>query len=150
MVFQIPVAAWRRAWGKEVQWQGQSRIQLKGRLQGLTLLLRQWCVHTKGTHDDCLLENPTHIYLHITERVTGIYLHPGDRSCWPLWMSERKTGSSWGRVWPCWRTSSFNLNPWDLSNTGLLNMQDIPANMRPPTHIQQRTAKSWFSQRRCT
>jgi hypothetical protein len=44
---------------KKVQWQAQSAIQLKGRFQGLTLLLRRWRKHSqKGTHD-CPLKDPT-------------------------------------------------------------------------------------------
>jgi hypothetical protein len=38
---------------KEVQQQGQSGIQLKGRPQGLTLLLRLWSSNKKGTYHDC-------------------------------------------------------------------------------------------------
>jgi hypothetical protein len=30
----------------------------------------------------------------------------------------------------------INLDPQDLSNTGPPNRQHIPADMRPPTHIQ--------------
>jgi hypothetical protein len=33
---------------KKVQWQAQSGIQLKGRSQGLALLLRLWSAHKKG------------------------------------------------------------------------------------------------------
>lgn len=44
---------------KEVQQQGQSRIQLKGRPQGLTLLLRLWSTHKKGTYHDCPPNDPT-------------------------------------------------------------------------------------------
>jgi hypothetical protein len=42
---------------------------------------------------------------------------------------------------------SINLDPQDLSNTGPPNRQHIPADMRPPTHIQQRTARFVFTQR---
>jgi hypothetical protein len=31
---------------------------------------------------------------------------------------------------------SINLDPQDLSNTGTPNRQHIPADMRPPLHIQ--------------
>jgi hypothetical protein len=40
---------------KKVQRQAQSGIQLKGRSQDLTLLLRL----TKGTYHDCPLKDPT-------------------------------------------------------------------------------------------
>jgi hypothetical protein len=45
---------------------------------------------------------------------------------------------------------STNLDPQDLSDTGPPTRQHTPADMRPPTHIQQRTARSGFSQRRYT
>jgi hypothetical protein len=44
---------------------------------------------------------------------------------------------------------SINLDPRDLSNTGPPNRQHTPADMRPPTHIQQRTSRS-VSIQRCT
>jgi hypothetical protein len=31
---------------------------------------------------------------------------------------------------------SINLDPWDLLNTGLPHRQHVPADMRPPTHIE--------------
>jgi hypothetical protein len=39
---------------------------------------------------------------------------------------------------------SIYLDPLDLSNTGPLNRQHTPAEMRPPTHIQYRTSRSVF------
>jgi hypothetical protein len=44
---------------KEVQQQAQSGIQLKGRSQGLILLLRLCSAHKKGPIDDCPLKDPT-------------------------------------------------------------------------------------------
>jgi hypothetical protein len=43
--------------------------------------------------------------------------------------------------------ASINLDPQDLSNTGPPNRQHKPADMRSPTHIQQRTSGSVFIQR---
>jgi hypothetical protein len=45
---------------------------------------------------------------------------------------------------------SVNLDSQDLSNTGPPTRLYTTAVMRPPTHILQRTARSGFSQRRCT
>jgi hypothetical protein len=45
---------------------------------------------------------------------------------------------------------SINLDPQSLSNTGPPTKQHTPADMRHLTHIQQRTAKSGFTQRRWT
>jgi hypothetical protein len=45
------------------------------------------------------------------------------------------------------QTILINLDLQDLSNIGLPNRQHIPADMRPPTHIQQRTAVSALIQR---
>ena len=45
-------------------------------------------------------------------------------------------------------TISTNMDPWDLSDTEPPTRQHTPADMRPPTHIQQRTTKSGLSQRR--
>jgi hypothetical protein len=42
---------------------------------------------------------------------------------------------------------SINLDPRDLSNTGTPKRQHTPADMRPPTHVQQRTSGSVFIQR---
>jgi hypothetical protein len=40
----------------------------------------------------------------------------------------------------------INLDLQDLSNTGPPNRQHIPADMRSPIHIQQRTAGSFHSE----
>ena len=45
---------------------------------------------------------------------------------------------------------STNLDPQDLSDTEPPTKQHTPADMRPTTHIQQRTAGSGLSERRCT
>jgi hypothetical protein len=45
---------------------------------------------------------------------------------------------------------SFNVDPPDLSDTGTPTRQHTPADMRPPTHTEPRTAGSGFSQRRCS
>jgi hypothetical protein len=42
---------------------------------------------------------------------------------------------------------SVNLDPGDLSNTGPPARQHTPADMRPPTHIQQRSVRFGFIQR---
>jgi hypothetical protein len=44
----------------------------------------------------------------------------------------------------------INLDPRGFLNTGPSNRQHTPADMRLPTHIQQRTEGSVFNQRRCT
>ena len=40
---------------------------------------------------------------------------------------------------------SINLDPQGFSNTEPPTRQHTPADMRPPTHIQQMTARSGFS-----
>jgi hypothetical protein len=45
---------------------------------------------------------------------------------------------------------SINLDLQAVIDTGLPNRQCTPGDMRPATHIQQMTAGSGFSQRRCT
>jgi hypothetical protein len=45
---------------------------------------------------------------------------------------------------------SINRGPHDLSDTGPPTWQHTLANMRPPTYIQQSSAGSGFSQRKCT
>jgi hypothetical protein len=89
---------------KKVQWQTQSGIQLKGRSQGLTLLLRLWDAHKKGPIMTALQKTQQAV-----ERVRCRYLHPtnGQKQLTPvveLGMAER----SWGEGWSDSRTSSFN------------------------------------------
>jgi len=45
---------------------------------------------------------------------------------------------------------SINLNPRDLSDTGSPTRQNTSADLRSPTHIQERTTWSAFSQTNCT
>jgi hypothetical protein len=56
---------------KKVQGQAQSRIQLNGRSQSLTLLLRQWSTHKKGSIMTAFQETQQ-----AAERVRCRYLHP--------------------------------------------------------------------------
>jgi hypothetical protein len=52
---------------------------------------------------------------------------------------------------PIGRTAvSTNLDHQDLSDTEPPTRQHTSSDMRPPTHIQQRTAGSALSERRCT
>jgi hypothetical protein len=44
---------------------------------------------------------------------------------------------------------STNLDPRDHSDTKLSTRQHAPGDLRPPTHIQQRTDWSGLSERRC-
>jgi hypothetical protein len=56
---------------KKVQQQTQSGIQLKGRSQSLTLLLRLWSTHKKGPSMTALWKTQQ-----AAERVRCKYLHP--------------------------------------------------------------------------
>jgi hypothetical protein len=74
---------------KKIQGQAQSGIQLKGRSQGLTLLLRLWSAHKKGPIMTALRKTQQ-----AAERVRGKYLHPsnGQKQLTPiveLWKAER-------------------------------------------------------------
>jgi hypothetical protein len=65
---------------KKVQRQAQSGIQLKGRSQGLILLLRLWNTHKKGFIMTALQKTQ-----HTAERFRCSYLpQPMDRSSWGL------------------------------------------------------------------
>jgi hypothetical protein len=55
-------------------YKAQSGIQLKGRSQGLTLLLRLWSTHEKGP-----IMNDLRKTQQAAERVRGRYLHPTNR-----------------------------------------------------------------------
>jgi hypothetical protein len=45
-------------------------------------------------------------------------------------------------------TVSTNLGPWGLTDTEPQTRQDTTADMRSPTHVEQRIARSWLNQRR--
>jgi hypothetical protein len=44
---------------------------------------------------------------------------------------------------------STNLNSQDCSDTKAPNRQNVSAYMRPQTHIEQRTARPWLSEKMC-
>jgi hypothetical protein len=76
---------------KKIPQQAQSEIQLKGRIQGLTLLLRLWSTHKKGPIMAALQNNQQ------SERVRCRYLHPtnGQKQLTPvveLGKGERSCG----------------------------------------------------------
>ena len=89
---------------KKVQWQAQTRIQLKGRSQGLTLLLRLWSAHKKGPS----MTTPWKTQ-QAAERVRCRYLYPtnGQKHLTPV-VELGKAERSWGEGRPCRRTSSLN------------------------------------------
>jgi hypothetical protein len=69
---------------------------------------------------------------------------PCDWIRWKLGEAEEEGDPVGGPAVP------INLDPRDLSDIAPPTRQHIPTDMRPPTHIQQRTSGSGFSQRRCT
>jgi hypothetical protein len=77
-----------------------------------------------------------------------ICTQPMDRSTWPLLLNKGrlKEAEEQGNL-VGGPAVSINLDSRDLSNTGSPNRQYTPADMRPPTHIQQRNARSVFIQR---
>jgi hypothetical protein len=89
---------------KKILRQAQSGIQLKGKCQGLTPLLRLWGTHKKG---------PIMIALRKTqqaaERVRCIYLHPtnGQKQLTPV-VELGKAERSWEEGWSSRRTTSLN------------------------------------------
>jgi hypothetical protein len=94
---------------KKVQQQAQSGIQLKGRSQGLTLLLRLWNAHKKGPSMKVLRKTQQ-----AAERVRCRYLHPTNAQKRLLPVVE--LGKSWKKLrrrGPCRKTSSLN-NSWPL------------------------------------
>jgi hypothetical protein len=76
---------------KEAQWPAQSGIQLKGRPQGLTLLLSLWYAHRKGPIMTALWKTQQAI-----KRVRGRYLHPtsGQKFLTPVF----ELGKSWKKL----------------------------------------------------
>ena len=101
----------------------------------------------KGTYHDCPPEDPTsswkiQMQIFAPNQWTEVADHCG-------WIRDKLEAEEEGN--PVERSAvSINLDSWDLSDTGTPTRQHIPADMKPPTHIQQRTAGSGFSQRRCT
>jgi hypothetical protein len=87
----------------------------------------------------------------LRESDADIYTQPMDRSQWPCgWIREKleeaeEEGDPIGRP-----AVSTNLDPQDCSNTEPPTRRHTPSDMRPPTHIQQRTARSGFNERRCS
>jgi hypothetical protein len=84
------------------------------------------------------------------ERVRCRYLHPsnGQKLLTPVaelrksWEEAEEEGNPVGGP-----AVSINLDPQDLLDTGSPTRQHTPADMRPPTIIQQRAAGSVFIQR---
>jgi hypothetical protein len=84
------------------------------------------------------------------ERVRCRYLYPanGQKQLTPVVELEKAEKEAEEKGDPVGRPAvSINLDSQDLSNTGQSNRCHTPADMRPPTHIQKRTARSVFNQR---
>jgi hypothetical protein len=101
---------------KKVQQQTQSGIQLKGRSQGLTLLLRLWNTHKKV---------PSMTALQSTQQAAEIvryrYLNPtnGQKLLNPMVLFREKLEEAKEEGNPIGESEvTINLEPRDLSNTG--------------------------------
>ena len=82
---------------KKVQWQAQSGMQLKGRSQDLTLLLRLWSAHKK--EPSMTVPRKTQ---QAAERVKCSFLHPTNvqKQLTPV-VELGEAGRSWGGWQPC-------------------------------------------------
>jgi hypothetical protein len=126
---------------KKIQQQPQIGIHLKGRSQGWALLLRLWSTHKKRNLPWLPSERCNK---QLKDSDADFCTQPMDRSCW-------QARRSWGVGDPVGGPAvPINLDSRDLSNNGPPTRQHMPADRRPPTHIEQSTARSGFSQRRYT
>jgi hypothetical protein len=75
---------------KKVQRQAQSGIQLKGRSQGLTLLLRLWNTHNKGP----IMTAPERPNKQLKESDADICTQPMDRAADPCGALGEKLGKA--------------------------------------------------------
>jgi hypothetical protein len=65
----------------------------------------------------------------------------------PLWLNREKLEEAEEEVGPRGRPAvSTNLNSQDLSDMESATRQHTPVDIRPPTHVHQRTAGSELSQ----
>jgi hypothetical protein len=106
-------------------------------------------VHSqKGTYHDCSLKDPTSSdKSQMQIFAPNQWTEAADLCCF----IRGKLEEAKEEVIPIGGPAiSINLDPRYLSDTATSTRQHTPADMRPPTHIQQRTAWSGFSQRRCS
>ena len=73
-----------------------------------------------------------------------IYVQPMDRSWEPLWWEKLEEAEE-EELKEEDQQSQITWNSQDLSDTEPPTRQHTPADMKPPTHIQQRTARSGLS-----
>ena len=103
----------------------------------------------KGTYHDCSLKEPTSSSWKSQKQIftPNQWTEAADLCGWIRGKLEddEEEGDPVGGP-----AVSINLDPWDLSYTGPPNRQHISADMKPPTHIEQRTTRSGFSQERYT
>jgi hypothetical protein len=117
---------------KKVQKQAQSGIQLKGRTQGLTLLLRLWSTHQKGS----IMTAPWKTQK-AAESDAYICIQPMDRSSWSLLLNRGGWKKLRRRAVPQ-KDQQLQLI-WTPAISQTLDHQTVqhtPADMRPPKHIQ--------------
>jgi hypothetical protein len=88
---------------KKVQWYVQSRIQLKGSSQGLTILLRLWCAHKQGPGITAFQKTQQAAEW---VRCRSLYPTNGQKQLTPV-VELGKAERSWGG-WSCRRTSNLN------------------------------------------
>jgi hypothetical protein len=128
---------------KKVQWQSHvSKAQ--GEVSRLNSIMEAMEPSQKGTYHDCLPKDPTSSWKSQVQIFAPNQWTEAEDLC--VWISGKNLeGNPVGGP-----AVSINLDLWDLSHTGPPTRQHTPADMRPPPHIQLRTAGSMFSQKRYT
>jgi len=133
---------------KKVQWQGPKWDPAQGEAPRPDTITETMGHSQKGTYHDCSPKDPTSSWKSQMQIWAPNQRTETAEPCG--WIREKleeakKEGNAVGGP-----EVSINLNPWDRLDTGSPTRQHTPAEMRPPTQIQQRIPGSVFSQRRCT
>jgi hypothetical protein len=122
----------------------KSEIQLKGRPQDLTLLLRLWSAYQKRAYHGCPPIDLTRSWKSQMQIFApNQWTEAGDPSGW----TRRKVEEAEEEGNPVGEPAlSINLDSWDLSDTGPPTRQHTLADMRSLAHIHHRTAGSIYVQ----
>jgi hypothetical protein len=139
---------WRRAWRKGDPVTGPKWDPAQGKAPPRPDTINEVMeCSQKGIYHDCPLKDPTISWKSQMQIFTpNQWTEAADPFGWIREkLEEAEESDSIGGP-----ALSISLDPWDLSDTERSTRQHTQADMRPPTHIQQRSAGSGFSQSRCT
>ena len=134
---------WREAWGKGDPVTGPNWDPAQGEASRPDTITDAMVCSQKWAYHDCPLKDPTSRWKSQMQKFTCNQWTEAGNPCG--WIREKLEEAEEEELKEEDQQSQITWTSQDLSDTEPPTRQHTPADMKPPTHIQQRTARSGLS-----